>query len=119
MLVSSEVVTASVLSRNQTNHVWTKVHSFVYIRSNQSKYLCFWYPRVDKYHLAIPEGEVMIIQIDSQKQQVYIEMEDIRTLYNVMQGTNEQAEYKQGNWNISIVKLGIARMGTKVIRVAN
>jgi hypothetical protein len=69
--------------------------------------------------LRILEQEVTVIQMDGPKRQVYIKMEDIRRVNEVLQGTNGQAEYKNNNGTITIVKLGIAGMGTKVIRVAN
>jgi hypothetical protein len=69
--------------------------------------------------LKIPEREVKTIQIDGPKRQVYIKMEDFRSLHTLLRDMGGQAKYKHNNRTITIVNLDVAGMGTKAIRVAN
>ena len=46
-------------------------------------------------------------------------MTDIEDAQDVTQGTGGQAEYKHANGEISTVRINVAGMGTRRIRIAN
>jgi len=69
--------------------------------------------------LRIPENEVQMIQIDGPRRQVFIKMKQCNELYKIIQETNGQKEYKHSNGEISQVKIEMAGLGNKRIRIAN
>ena len=83
-------------------------------------------PRVTAYDihewiqqvLRIPEHTVSMIQIDGIKRQVFIKMIDNAYVQALLMETNGQAEYKHHNGVLSIVKISMAGMGTKRVRIA-
>jgi len=66
----------------------------------------------------IPEHTFSMIQIDGTKRQVYIKLIDNVYVQALLRETNGQAEYKHHNGVLSIVKISMAGMGTKRVRIA-
>jgi len=60
-----------------------------------------------------------MIQIDGPKRQVIIKFVDLMYAQEVLDATNGQAEYKLTNGEIYIVRVEMAGMGTKSVRIAN
>jgi hypothetical protein len=59
-----------------------------------------------------------MIQIDGTRRQVFIEFTDFKYVHDIVQTTNGISEYKHMTGEISPVRLEIARMGTRRIRLA-
>jgi hypothetical protein len=70
-------------------------------------------------HLDVPENAVNMIQIDVPRRQVYIKFAELQILHEVLHSTTGQSEYKHENGEISHVKIEMAGMGTKRLRLAN
>ena len=69
--------------------------------------------------LRILELKVNMIKIDGIKRQVYLKMTDIEGAQDIIQGTGGHAEYKHANCEISTVRINMAGMCTRRIRIAN
>jgi hypothetical protein len=69
--------------------------------------------------LRIQEHEVQMLQIDGPRRQVFIKMKQCNELHRIMQETNGLKEYKHSNGEISQVRIEMAGLGTKHIRIAN
>jgi hypothetical protein len=69
--------------------------------------------------LKIPEHEVAMIQIDGPKRQVFIKLKQYIEVQKIIQATNGLQEYKHKNGELSQVRIEIAGLGTKRIRIAN
>ena len=65
--------------------------------------------------LHVPENAVTMVQIDGPRRQVYIKLLESQYL----QLTKGQSEYKHANGEISQVRVEMAGMGTRWIRIAN
>jgi hypothetical protein len=60
-----------------------------------------------------------MIQIDGTKRQVFIKSRDEQYVHDLLKTTNGATEYKHSAGIISTVKLEIAGLGTRRIRIAN
>jgi len=60
-----------------------------------------------------------MIQIDGTRRQVYIKLIEIECVQALLQGTGGLAKYKHTNGEISTVRIDMAGMGTRKIRIAN
>ena len=60
-----------------------------------------------------------MLQIDGTRRQVYIKFADFQYLQDLLHSTTGQSEYKHGNGEISQVKIEMAGMGTRRVRLAN
>jgi hypothetical protein len=70
-------------------------------------------------HLQIPEHEVLVIQIDGPRRQVFIKLKQSDELQAILQATNGIQVYKHSNGELSHVRIEITGMGTKHKRIAN
>jgi len=69
--------------------------------------------------LHVPENVVNMVQIYGTRRQVYIKFTDFQYLQDLLHSTTGQSEYKHDNGEISQVKIEMAGMGTRRIRLAN
>jgi hypothetical protein len=60
-----------------------------------------------------------MLQIDAPRRQVFIKMKQCNELHRIIQETNGLKEYKHFNGEISQVRIEMAGLGTKRIRIAN
>lgn len=63
--------------------------------------------------------KLQFVQIDGPRRHVYIKFVDSNRKQNVLQTTNGQAEYRQDTGEISTVRIEVAGMGTRRVRIAN
>ena len=84
-------------------------------------------PRISAYdvhewihdQLHVREDTVSAIQINGPKRQVFIKFVDLMHAQEVLNATNGQAEYKHTNGEVSKVRVDMAEMGIKRVRVVN
>jgi hypothetical protein len=69
--------------------------------------------------LGIPGHEIQMLQIDGPRRQVFIKMKQCNELHRITQETNGLKEYKHSNEEISQVRIEMAGLRTKRIRIAN
>jgi len=69
--------------------------------------------------LHVLENVVIMVQIDGMHRQVYIKFTDFQYLQDLLHSTTGQSEYKHNNGEISQVKIEMAGMGTRHVRLAN
>jgi len=62
---------------------------------------------------------VTMVQIDGSRRQVYIKFTDLQYLKDLPHSTTGQSEYKHDNGEISQVKVEMAGMGTRRVRIAS
>jgi hypothetical protein len=67
----------------------------------------------------IPEHEVQMLQIDGPRCQVFIKLKQCKKLNRIIQETNGSQEYKHSNGEISQVRIEMAGLGTKSIRITS
>jgi len=60
-----------------------------------------------------------MIQIDGLRRRVYIKFVSAERMQSILQNTQGQQEFKHDNGEISIVKVELAGMGVRRVRVAN
>jgi len=60
-----------------------------------------------------------MVQIDGPRRQVYIMFVDFQPLQDVLHLTNGQTEYRHGIGEIFLVRIELARMGTRRVRIAS
>jgi len=83
-------------------------------------------PRISAYNihewihdtLRLAEEDVRMIQVDGPKRSVYIKFTNEDRLKEVIQDTNGLCEYKHENGEISQVRVEVAGMGMKKVRIA-
>jgi len=83
-------------------------------------------PRISAYNihewihdtLRLAEEDVSIIPVDGPKRCVYIKITNEDRLKEVLKYTNGLCEYKHENGEISQVRVEVAGMGTKKLRIA-
>jgi len=69
--------------------------------------------------LHVPEYIVTMVQIDGPRRQVYNKFTDLRYLKDLHHSTMGQSDYKHDNGEISQVKIEMAGMGTRRVRIAS
>ena len=69
--------------------------------------------------LRIPEQEVRMTQIEGAKRQVYIKMSTTEYAKEIIQTTEGNVTYKHDNGEMSIIRLELAGMETRRIRMAD
>jgi len=69
--------------------------------------------------LHVPENVVTMVQIDGTRRQVYIKLTDFQYMRDLLHSTTGQSEYKHDNGEISQVKIEMAIIGTRRVRLAN
>ena len=67
----------------------------------------------------MPENVVTMVQIDWTRRQVYIKFANFQCLQDLLHSTAGQSEYKHDNGEISQVKIEMAGMSTRRLRLAN
>ena len=69
--------------------------------------------------LQVSEHSVLMIQIDGTRRQVFIKFTDFHFVQDILNATNGETVYKHTTGEISPVKLMVAGMGPRRIRLAN
>jgi hypothetical protein len=69
--------------------------------------------------LRLPDSDVLMIQIDGIRRQVYIKMTTKEKVQAVLLVTGGQTQYKYPTGKLATVTLDIAGLGTKRLRMAN
>ena len=69
--------------------------------------------------LRVPEQEVRMIQIEGAKRHVYIKLNTTEYAKEIIQTTEGNVTYKHDNGEMSIIRLELAGMGTRRIRIAD
>ena len=69
--------------------------------------------------LRLQEDDIQMIQIDGPRRRLYIKFVSAEIMQSILQNTKGHQEYKHDNGEISIVKVELAGMGLRRIRVAN
>ena len=60
-----------------------------------------------------------MVQIDGTRRQVYIKFTDFQYLQNLLHSTTGHSEYKHDNGEITQVKIEMAGIGKRRVRLAN
>ena len=69
--------------------------------------------------LKVTEHSVLTIQIDGTRRQVYIKFKEFKSVQDILDATKGETIYKYVTGEITPVRLMIAGMGTRRIRLAN
>lgn len=69
--------------------------------------------------LQLPEQEVLLVQIDGLRRQVYIKLTSNEQMISIIQRTSGSVEYKYTSGEIFRVTIDVAGLGAKRIRIAN
>ena len=69
--------------------------------------------------LKVKEQTVQMIQIDGARRRVYIKVATQEEVFNILDASNGSAEYKHISGEISHVKIELAGLGTRKVRIAN
>jgi hypothetical protein len=69
--------------------------------------------------LRLQEDSIRMIQIDGPRRRVYIKFVSAEVMQSILQSINGQQEYKHDNGELSVVKIELAGMGMRRVRVAN
>ena len=69
--------------------------------------------------LQVAEATVTMIIIDGPRRQVFMKIVGLQYVQEVLYTTKGQSEYKHSNPAISPVRIEMAGMGTKRVRIAN
>ena len=69
--------------------------------------------------LQLPEQEVLLVQIDGLRRQVYIKLTSNEQMISIIQRTSGSVEYKYITGEIFRVAIDVAGLGAKRIRIAN
>ena len=67
----------------------------------------------------MPENVVTMVQIDGTRRQVYIKFTEFQYLQDLLHSTTGQYKYKHDNGEIWQLKIEMAAMGTRHVRLAN
>jgi len=69
--------------------------------------------------LRLQEDDIQMIQLDGPRRREYIKFISTDKMQLILQNIQGQQEYKHENGEISIVKVKLAEMGVRRVRVAN
>ena len=69
--------------------------------------------------LQIPEQDVLLVQIDGLRRQVYIKLTTSEQVIAIIQKTNGSVDYNYPSGEIFRVTIDVAGLGTKRVRIAN
>ena len=69
--------------------------------------------------LRLQEDDIRMIQIDGPRRRVYIKFVSAERMQSILQNIQGQQEYKHENGEISIVRVELAGMGVRRVRIAN
>jgi hypothetical protein len=84
-------------------------------------------PKITAYHiqewlneqLRVREDEIRMIQVDGPRRRVFINLVTGEQMQAVLRATKGQLEYRHETGEVSIVRIDIAGMGLRRVRVAN
>jgi len=68
--------------------------------------------------LRLQEDDIRMIQVDGPRRRVYIKYVSAKRMQSILQNIKRQQEYKHDKGEISIVKVELAGMGVRRVRVA-
>jgi hypothetical protein len=60
-----------------------------------------------------------MVQIDGPRRQVFIKFIDVQYVHDILQITQHTAEYKHSNGVVSVLRIEMAGLGTKPVRIGN
>jgi hypothetical protein len=69
--------------------------------------------------MKIPENDVRMIQIVGPRRHVYIKFATNERMDSILQDSQGQMEFRHDNGELSTVKIELAGMGTRRIRIAS
>jgi hypothetical protein len=65
------------------------------------------------------EPTVSVIQIDGPRRKIIIKFVDVQFAHDIFQMTRSTAEYKHSSGEVSVVRIEMAGLGAKRVRIAN
>jgi hypothetical protein len=69
--------------------------------------------------MCLEDQAILMVQIDGTKRHVYIKFRDSERMREVLQSTGGKDEYKHTNGEISCVRISMAGIGLRIVRIAN
>jgi hypothetical protein len=69
--------------------------------------------------MALQEDEVLLVQVDSTKWQVYIRFREYTKMYDILQSSHGEATIRHSNGEIIKMRMGAGGLGIKHVCLAN